>query len=129
KNTNLIYTATVGDSEAKIYRSMKGKLKSIPLSNVRDWSFKKEAIRAFLATQDPKILETWIDSDKPKKLRFNPQKVLFGGINACRAFGDKQFAEVEGKAGLIVKPKITVQELKPGDRLFYACDGYWDFVK
>ena len=20
-------------------------------------------------------------------------------------------------------------QLKPGDRLFYACDGYWDFVR
>ena len=31
-NTNIIYTATVGDSEANIYRWIDGEIKSIPLS-------------------------------------------------------------------------------------------------
>ncbi|MDP1879866.1 MAG: PP2C family serine/threonine-protein phosphatase [Parachlamydiaceae bacterium] len=122
--THLIYTATVGDSEANIYRKINGQFKSIPLSCVRDWSCKKEAKRASIALNDPTLAE--------RLPHCNPKKIYFSlgerGINLSRAIGDVWLSGTHEKPGVIHKPKITVGQLEINDLLIIACDGLKDFV-
>ncbi|MBM3208618.1 MAG: protein serine/threonine phosphatase 2C family protein [Chlamydiae bacterium] len=125
KQTNIIYTASIGDSEANVYRRINGSLKSIPLSCVRDWSSVKDARRAALALNDPLIEELWPFSNDAKKLRFPNAKF---GVNVSRAIGDKVFTGSEDKPAVIHKPKITVQKVQDNDILIIACDGLKDFA-
>lgn len=121
KETHLIYTATLGDSEANIYRKVdSGRLQSIPLSCVRDWSSKKDAHRVALVKQDICIDMDWVDNPQPKLLRYPGGNT---GLNVSRSFGDMQYHPVVSH-----KPKITVNQLKPGDLLILACDGLKDYV-
>lgn len=119
KNTNEIFTATLGDSEANIYRKINGKLKSIPLSCIRDWSSPKDAKRAANALNNPKIAEIWPKEKNPKRLRF-PYPY---GVNVSRAIGDVRFSPA-----VIHKPKITRYQVQEGDTLILACDGLKDYV-
>jgi serine/threonine protein phosphatase PrpC len=130
KNTNLIYTATLGDSEANIYRAagpglLRGRLKSVPLSCVRDWSSIKDAARAALALDNKEIAEAWPKAANPKRLRY-PH--LSHGLNVSRAIGDVAFAGSCKKPGVIHKPKITVHQMHPEDILVLGCDGLKDYV-
>lgn len=122
KNTHLVYTATIGDSEANIYR----KGHSIPLSCVRDWSSKKEAKRASIALKDPSIAKKWPKAANPKLLRFYNEH--FTGLNVSRAIGDVSFTGNAEAPGVIHKPKVTVNQVKVGDVLILACDGLKDYV-
>ena len=70
KKTNLIYTATLGDSEANIYRKIEEQLKSIPLSCVRDWGSKEDSARAAKALGDPSIATRWPERLDPKTMHF-----------------------------------------------------------
>lgn len=123
KKTQLIYTATIGDSEANIYRKTDdGLYKSIPLSCVRDWSSEKDAKRAADYYNEPDIALTWLNDPYPKKLRLNR-------LNLSRSLGDLRYGfNAEGKAGIISKPKVTIQTLLPNDILILACDGLKDYV-
>lgn len=126
KKTHLIYTATIGDSEANIYRELSGVLKSIPLSAIRNWGHPKEAKRASEALENPDIATSWPRQEQHKSLRF---PYAGRGLNVSRAIGDKRSAVLlNDKAGIIHKPKISVNELKLGDILVVACDGLKDFV-
>lgn len=118
-NSGIIYTATLGDSEANIYRKMDKKMKSIPLSCLRDWTSKKDAKRAAIATDDPSKATKWPKAKNPKALRFPTEF----GINVSRAIGDVAFSE-----GISHKAKITVNQVKPGDKIVIACDGLKDYV-
>lgn len=123
KKTRRIYTATVGDSEANIYRMFEDKLKSIPLSCVRHWGLRKEALRVAVDLNRPDILEAWMKTKNPKKLRYP----IEGGINVSRAIGDACFI-TSTPSPLIHKPKITVQSYLPGDIITLACDGIKDYT-
>ena len=114
---HLVYTATLGDSEAHIYRKVEGQYVSIPLSCVRDWSSPKDAQRAAQALEDPSIATRWPVAKDPKILRV-------GLVNVSRGFGDKHM--IRNDIGLSQKPKITVQEMLPDDILVLACDGLRD---
>jgi serine/threonine protein phosphatase PrpC len=123
KKTNLVYTATLGDSEANIYRKNKEEeLKSVPLSVVKDFSDPKERARAQMSKHG--LYEP--NTDDPKHKRIGDQ---WFGVNTPRAFGDRGFLGSEERPGIIQKPKITVMQLEPGDTLILACDGLKDFVK
>lgn len=126
KHTHLVYTATLGDSEANIYRTIEGKMKSIPLSCVRDWGSKKDARRASLALQRPEIEHEWPSAPNPKTLRIG-----FPGtahLNVSRAIGDRDCAGSELFPGVIHKPKITINRVQSGDTLVLACDGLKDYA-
>ncbi len=125
KHTNLIYTATLGDSEANIYRYTQGTLKSIPLSCVRDWSSAKDAKRAADCIGKPEIAKEWPLAKNSKHLRYPKSS---SGINVSRAIGDVS-SNIHKTPGIIQKPKITVHRLLPGDTLVVACDGLKDYVK
>lgn len=120
KDTNLIYTATLGDSEANIYRRINGRLKSIPLSCVRDWSSPKDAKRAAAALNDPTIAVDWPKTEDPKSLRYPS---VFQGVNISRSIGDVKYAVAVSHT-----PKITLNRIFKGDILVLACDGLKDYV-
>ncbi|MES2200330.1 MAG: PP2C family protein-serine/threonine phosphatase [Chlamydiota bacterium] len=121
KSTHHIYTATLGDSEANIYRKNKeGNFQSIPISCVRDWSSLKDAKRAALALGNPRIAIMWPQVNDPKRLRYPSP---FFGINISRCIGDVAF-----HSAVIHKPKITVNKLQVGDILILGCDGLKDYV-
>lgn len=127
KKTHLIYTATLGDCEANIYRKINGELKSIPLSPVRDWSCEKEALRASIYTGRDEIAKDWLTQD-PKRIRFPKKGDPLGDTNVSRAIGDIRFTGTDEKPGLIHKPKITVNLWELEDTLILACDGLKDFA-
>lgn len=124
KKTNLIYTATLGDSEANIYRTINGQLKSIPLSCVRDWSSQKDARRAAAALGVPEIAERWPEAQDPKILRYPFPDC---GVNVSRAIGDVA-SNIHDIPAISHKPKTTVNQILPGDLLILACDGLKDYV-
>lgn len=122
-----IYTATLGDSEATLYRqSKKGRLLAIPLSCVRDWSSRADAKRAALALGNPRIAMEWPKALCPKLLRVPGP---YHSLNVSRALGDKTLCGTKEKPLVIQRPKITVNRLQAGDRLILACDGLKDYVE
>jgi serine/threonine protein phosphatase PrpC len=116
KVTHEIVTATIADSEAKLYEANK----VTPLSTLRDWSTPKDIQRAEEALGGPLP-----KNENPKTIRF-PHMC---GINIARSIGDVDVASWEGKLGLTHKPKISINrvELKPDEKatLLIACDGFW----
>ncbi len=126
KLTNYCYVATLGDSEAKLFRSVEGEISIFPLSCVRDWSSEKDAKRASHALDQPAIANNWPRAINSKYLRFPFQNC---GVNVSRAIGDREFNELNGCPGVIQKPKVTMFELEKKDLLILACDGVWDYVQ
>lgn len=120
KETHQIITATLGDSEANIYRSGE----SIPLSAVRDWTSKKDKQR--LINAHGKHAENWFKryGDNPKHIRSHLQY----GVNVSRAIGDVDETGTWANPLVIHKPKITVNKLQKGDIVVLACDGLKDYV-
>jgi serine/threonine protein phosphatase PrpC len=139
--SNLIYTATLGDSEASISRCIDDEYSLIPLSCVRDWTCKKEYERGAASFKaDKKRAEAFrseMSTLKQKHLRYSPNKVANDarfpydgnpGPNLSRAFGDKPFFTYNNVDVMSCKPKISVQYLRPGDLVLIACDGLWDYL-
>lgn len=158
RKTHCIYTATLGDSEATIYRSINGKWKAIPISCLRDWSSKSEIKRILPIVQQKypgltrKDLETRIQQEilpqirkdhpglAPEKLLRYPSTFQYleecaiawnrrGGTNISRTLGDKaQKKAIPDIRGISIKPKITICQLKSRDLIILACDGLKDYV-
>lgn len=121
-----VYTATLGDSEAFLFRKRQdgAGMSAIPLSNLRDWSYPKEAIRVAAYYQDSALYARYTQSQAPKTLRFPKGS----GVNISRALGD-QFAAGELQCPVVIhKPKITCCDLVDGDQLLLASDGLFDAV-
>ncbi len=147
KATGTVYTATLGDSEGNIYREVKGDMKSIPLSCVRDWESEKDRERV-----EKKIGYTIELGAGAGKLYF-PQTAIRGtSVNVSRAIGDREIVDATTlfclsypgkytydnikkwmKPGafdvMSRKSKITKSKLFPGDTLALACDGLKDYVE
>lgn len=126
KKSSLVYTATIGDSEANIYRVINEQIKSIPLSCVRDWGCKKEARRAGEVLENPVIPVIWPHIAEPKMIRF---PFPHYGVNVSRALGDLGWSDIGGKLGIITKPKITINQVRDGDFIVLACDGLKDYAR
>lgn len=125
KATHQIITATLGDSEANIYRGEK----SIPLSTIRDWTCKKDEARLINAHGQAAINHIECDQyyngyQNPKGIRSRLDK----GVNVSRAIGDVNESGTKEKPIVIHKPKITINKLQKGDVLVLACDGLKDYV-
>lgn len=122
----LIYTATLGDSEANIYRNIDGeRIVSIPLSCVRDWTCKKDALRAKEQNKEiepDKIRSFQLNNKTPETLAAVCLKPRVDGINVSRAFGDGKRSYM-GK-----KPKIVVSRLRQEDVILVTSDGVGNFV-
>lgn len=136
KETNFVYTATAGDSEAHIYRQIDGDWKCIPLSCVRDWGSKRDEARAEKGTAgeyNPPVVEYWrthtilgrdrrITTKAPSKKEY-----LLYGNNVSRGFGDHNNNIGRPIKVMQAKPKISVFPVQPGDVLVLACDGLRDY--
>jgi serine/threonine protein phosphatase PrpC len=128
-----IYTATIGDSEARLFRKIAGVWKAIPLSRVVDWSTPMEAERAARALRRPSIAEEWPKSNDPKDLYYTitDSEGDEEGVNVSRSLGDTRFAGRAGEPAVISEPLVSTlpggRKLKAGDRLIIACDGLWDY--
>lgn len=122
KDTKFVYTATVADSEANIYRVINGKMKSIPLSITRNWSHPKEAARAAIHTDNARLAAEYPKTRDTKCLRAKR-------INISRAYGDQELKGTAEKPLLLHKPKISVNELQKDDILVLVSDGIKDYVK
>lgn len=120
---NRVFTATLGDAEATIYRKINEQIKPIPLSPVRDWHSKKDAQRAngLIYYCSRQITPAEAMTKNPKMLR------LKGRTNVSRSIGDRN--RLLNGRGIIQKAKITVNKLKAGDSLILACDGLADYAK
>lgn len=145
KKTHQIFTATLGDSEANIYRKGEsGKLVSIPLSCVRNWLSKRDRNRLCRFYGEKAVArrivvimrETGIDSSSIslsqllacRNVAKGIRSSLDSGMNVSRAIGDVASAGSLIKPLIIHKPKITVNKVKPGDTVILACDGLKDFL-
>jgi serine/threonine protein phosphatase PrpC len=125
-----VCTATLGDSEAFLYRKINGVYKALPLSCVRNWGSKKDARRAALAYDAPAIASNWPEAPQPKALRVHVKgRFEEASLNVSRAIGDRPFLCVNDQPLVIQKPKITEAVFQPGDVLITACDGVWDYLK
>ncbi len=122
KKTHLIYTATIGDSEANIYRNKK----SVPLSCVRDWLSSKDFERLQLAHSNDQAIEAHVQGigGDAKDLRAH----ISDGVNVSRAIGDAYYESLNGCPLVTQKAKVTVNKLQPGDVVVLACDGLKDFM-
>lgn len=124
KATHRIYTATLGDSEAKIYRRKEGKIYSIPLSCVRNWCSKRDMKRMESVLDNPELFTKWTNIEESKFRRFPLSRPF---VNVSRSIGDKSL-QINGKSAISQKPKSTSSQFLPGDLLVMACDGLWDFI-
>ena len=125
KEENKIYTATLGDSEANIYRKVGRSLKSIPLSCVRDWVSTKDHSRLEKVHGKEAVEKQYQRAHfQAKGLRSQ----LDTGVNVSRAIGDVDQTGTPDRPLVIHKPTITVSELCPKDVIVLACDGLKDYV-
>lgn len=122
KETHQIITATLGDSEANLYREHQ----SIPLSPIRDWTSRKDSGRLEKAMNwaEGMIKDMVKQGDNPKIFRWKGN-----GVNVSRALGDFASTGTPETPGVIHKPKITINKLQKGDILILACDGLKDYVE
>lgn len=88
KHTHLIYTMSIGDSEASIHRKIGAHFKCIPISCLRNWGSEKDALRASIVLENPKIASDWPKHPNPKNLCF---PVPRWGIRVSRSIGDAAF--------------------------------------
>lgn len=147
-----IYTATLGDSEAKIYRMIGDQLKSIPISCMRDWCSPKDSLvfaehrRPFLG-ENAKALVQHIQA-KDRRIGWHDI-----GLNVSRGIGlvntfyvihpkvtinlpmsclhlwpEMRIPLYFSKEGILrsIKPKITMFQPQPGDILILGSDGLFD---
>ena len=129
KSTNTVYTATIGDSEANIYRSFGlriwSKIKSVPLSVVRDWTDESERGRLEAAHGKDRVNAHFkLVQGMAKRVRSQ----LDHGVNVARALGDVNETGTPSTPLVIHRPKITETHIQKGDVLVLACDGLKDYV-
>lgn len=131
KQKGLIYTATLGDSEAVLYRQIDEVWTAIPLSCIRNWESEKDRQRAEAAIKG--TIEVW-GNLKGKHLRYPPAINRFAycaRLNVSRSFGDLDINKL--KENKLINPvsskfKMTVQKVLPGDVIVAGSDGLWDVV-
>lgn len=125
-----VCTATLGDSEAFLYRKINGVFKALPLSCVRNWGSKADARRAAQTYEMPDLEFNWPKIVDPKAIRILAKGGLDrASLNISRAIGDREFLFHKNRPLVIQKPKITQANFQSGDVLVAACDGVWDYLK
>lgn len=124
KEKHILYTATLGDSEALLIRGDK----AIPVSLVRDWNHPQEQERAkdVLTSYNKIYLEAFEKQFETPPIHIGEKprlSIMNDSINFSRSLGDVNF----GRA-ISHDPLITRVQLLPEDTLVLASDGLWDEV-
>lgn len=126
--TNRFYTATLGDSEMRIYRKVGEVIKAIPVSLVRDWKSPKDEGRYLKVIDLPQVKAEWLKQENAKLRRFPG---LAFGINTSRSLGDLSMVW-KGATAISRKPKVSmcqgIHDDEIQDKVVFACDGLWDFA-
>lgn len=124
KQSGTIYTATLGDSEARVYRKTGDAIYSIPLSVVKNWSDPEEAHRAkevhFYFDDFSIPLSAREVAENEDRLENKGLYDPMGILNVSRAIGDLDHSAISHK------PIVTMHQLLPRDCVVLACDGLWD---
>lgn len=122
KKSHIAYTGTLGDSEANLFRKKGDKWSVVPLSNIRNWAYPKEAERLANSHNLPYLKDPhWIKARGGAKFVYSDSKI--GGVNVSRGAGD-----VSQEGRIIQKWKMTEVEVKPGDWIEMGCDGVHDWL-
>ena len=137
KETNMAYTATIGDTEVHLYRKVGypfwKSTKAIALSLVEDWT----SVKAFKRLKEfygmnSKAIKSWVLSDRRNR-EIPYEKALrsriLGGVNVSNAIGDVNETGTVDKPLVTHRPNITALHLNRGDQIVLACDGLWDYAK
>lgn len=135
----IVYTATLGDSEAFICRKDSQEAhKLIPLSCVKSWASEKDIQRASMSVDGEYIMPValfWEKFNVPAKNRRIESKSKdlplvndMHGLNVSRAFGDRAKNKGRPSDAVITKPKITFCPVNEGDIILWFCDGLTDYV-
>lgn len=137
---HIIYTATIGDSEANCYRGIGDAIKSIPLSPVRNWLSTKDRTRFIeLVTRYPQLKEDQLTypnfSSVAAYINFyenlpewvNPKQMRLLGLNIPRTFGNR--LRYFNGLGVVAKAKLSVTTLGKGDTLILSSDGVKDQLR
>lgn len=132
--SNRFYTATLGDSEMRIYRKIGDDIISIPVSLVRDWKSDKDCKRFLDVVDNEEVKQEWLKEQNPKMRRFPPPSTVGGravGINTSRSLGDLRMLW-KGETAVGRKPKVSMTQAADyegvQDKVVFACDGLWDFA-
>jgi serine/threonine protein phosphatase PrpC len=121
KQNHLYYTLAIADSPTYVYRKFDEQFKSIPLSLQRDWKSKKDEQRVFKALEAIEMdKDVWIETNERLEKRRFPSARM--GLNVSRSLGDVSFDQFAYNP-IVCKPKITIQQAKPGDILMLRSDG------
>jgi serine/threonine protein phosphatase PrpC len=120
KITHFFHLATVGDSEAVVFRKENGKIVPIPMSPLINWETPRyvEKVKRIYSQSD---FEIWSKS-LGKRRRFP-----LNGVNVANAFGDKCMT-YNNQTAITQEPTSSMMQLKEGDLVLMACDGVFDFV-
>lgn len=125
KSKQRVYTATLGDSEATIYRkvNMGFSVQAIPLSIVSDWESDISRLADAFGARLVALWKRYVNY-QTKAIRSH----LYQGVNVSRAIGDVKETGSPLRPLVIHKPEITVSKICKGDKLVLACDGLYDFL-
>lgn len=138
KATGLVYTATLGDHEANIYREFNKEIKSIPLSQTRTWKHQKECQRGKRWIYEHGFRpKTWVyereyrKGEKWKRIyqnaistnTFDHPKIISEYFKDLTPFS-RGMGSMLADHLVSSRPKITVQRLKKGDTLVLASNGF-----
>ncbi len=121
KITHKLYVASIGDSEAVVFREDDKLLFPYPMTPKNNWETPANEERVEKLYKPADFTE-W--KKQPAKFRRFPLK---GGVNISNTLGDHT-KTVDGKTALTHSPDCTVLQLKVGDLVLLGCDGLFDFV-
>ncbi len=121
KITRYFHVATVGDSEAVVFRMRDEKIHAIPLSTQNNWATPACVERA-KEVLEPPVFAKWSERSA-KHRRFPPEK----GVNLACSFGDTLMLH-NGKTAISHEPDCSLLQLEEGDLIMLGCDGIFDFA-
>jgi len=121
KINHYFHVATVGDSEAVVFRMKRNKIHAIPLSTTNNWSTKK-CVERVKRVIEPALFAQW--EQLPTKTRRFPPKT---GVNVACSFGDR-LMEHNGQSAISHEPECSLLQLEEDDLIVLGCDGVFDFV-
>ncbi len=115
------HVATVGDSEAIVFRMKDGVIHPIPMSPENNWAT-PDCVERIKQILEPEVFEKW-EKLPTKERRYPPDE----GVNLACSFGDRLMT-YQDKVAVSYKPDCSLLQLQVGDVILIGCDGVFDFA-